>query len=237
MKKNIVLALMAIMMLTLGCYDKSTTSTTSKLVYPQGTTKIIHFMGRQEQRYLLFVPFGSPPPGGWKMLITVIDKDQDAKEIMEYWLSAMGEKSEYIVVAPYFQPGFKDFTHNDDFVLVQIIEEVKEKNQIHPHGIYIGGVGEGAEFAYRFAFVYPAIINKAVCISASKFDKPNDFAKKVKFLFVTGNKADPNFIKAAKDFNKTLLKALFETDYVIVPDEDDKISVAKCKKALEFLAK
>lgn len=235
MRKFLVIAAILIVSMSWGCSGTNTSGPQSgKPVYPQGSAKDMYLMGRQEQRYHLFIPFGSPPPGGWKLLLAIPDENQDVTKLTEYWLEAMGDKPEYIILAPYYQPGFKDFTHNDDVLTVQMIEEVKEKNQIHNHGVYIAGPGAGAEFAYRFAFQMPAVISKVACISAPRFDKPNPFAKSVQFLLLTGSVAEPQFIKAAKDFNLKLTRANFFSNYVIIPGEDDKISLTKCLKALEF---
>jgi poly(3-hydroxybutyrate) depolymerase len=82
------------------------------------------------------------------------------------------DEEQFVLLTPNFSEGYQTLEAGSDLELLKLVEEVSAEYRIDRRKILLVGVGEGGEFAYRFAMRYPHFAHTVVLIHPGELPEP-----------------------------------------------------------------
>ncbi len=165
------------------------------------------------------------------VLILVHGISRNAKEIIKAF-KPLAEKNQVLLIAPIFKKGYaKDYQRlgrngkgpRSDYQLMGIIKDCKSLTNIQFNKFNLFGFSAGAQFAHRFTFAHPNLINKVALVAAGWYTLP------------TKHLAYPSGLKLKKEFNDIAFipKRFLRTKYrVYIGEKDNKRDASLNKNSI-----
>lgn len=155
------------------------------------------------------------------VLILVHGISRNAKDIIKAF-KPLAEKNHVLLIAPIFKKGFaKDYQRlgrngkgpRSDYQLMGIIKDCKSLTKLQFNKFNLFGFSAGAQFAHRFAFAHPTLVEKVALVAAGWYTLP------------TNHLAYPWGLKLKNEFNDITFtpKRFLRINYrVYIGDKDNK---------------
>lgn len=180
--------------------------------------------------YYLIIPSGSPPPGGWPVLVALHGNGGEAGHM----LPAAGPVTDAgaIFVAPTF--GTYDPQPEGPLgVLDGILAEVAERYPLDNRGAVLLGLSQGGAFAYRFSVRYPARVAGVVTAGAPRLDPIAPASVNIPYLFTWGE--NDWLIEYILPTVQNLAGRGYNVRYAIVPGAGHELTPYAIEQAIRML--
>ena len=169
-----------------------TTSTSS--VLEESIPEVCRVLGKASLRYYLSLPESLSKKT--RVMVCIHGISRNAKEQVKAFSQEAGEE-DYVIVAPYFskkhyrgyqrlEMGSAGYTSAE--ALNTILCDVKKRYAVNTEYFSLFGYSGGAQFAHRYAMLYPERINKLIIASAGWYTFPDRHQK-----YPFGLKSTQNF--------------------------------------------
>lgn len=121
------------------------------------------------------------------------------------------QKKGFIIIAPSFMEDDKNWNSETSYqypiawsgkAFNNILSDFSTKQNIHPKGLYLFGISAGAQFAERYALLYPKDVTACFLCAPGGVTLPTT-KQKTKFIISVGNKDENVRKQAAYKFYKT----------------------------------
>jgi poly(3-hydroxybutyrate) depolymerase len=180
------------------------------------------------QEYILQTPEGYDPQKKYPLLIVVHGKDGSAREQAGAW-GGLASGRGYLLLCPQFDGDYGLMDRREDVRLMQVLLELQQAFPYVESHVYLTGYSEGGEFASRFAFKHPTILQGAAFLAAPEFGQPVNLLRNrmVKFFVGVGEKDDArldNRLRAAQRFAQEMRGLQYDITLKVYPGAGRELS-------------
>jgi predicted esterase len=133
--------------------------------------------------YYALVPAGSPPPGGWPVVVALHGNGGEGSHMLPF-AQAFLDKG-VLFVAPSFgeyQPPLRGPLE----VMSRILNEIGKNYPVQARGAVLLGHSQGGAFAYRFSVYYPKQVAGVVTAGAPEYDAVTPARIDMPYVFTWG---------------------------------------------------
>jgi pimeloyl-ACP methyl ester carboxylesterase len=150
------------------------------------------------QRFVLYVPAGTPPPAGYALLVFVPPWD-DAR-VPPAWIAGL-DRQHMIFVSATHSGNDADVLNRREPLALLAAYGVMQHYHVDPSHVYVGGFSGGARVAQRLALGYPDVFRGALLDAGSDpigtaqiplppADLMDRFQRSTRLVFVAGSDDD-----------------------------------------------
>jgi poly(3-hydroxybutyrate) depolymerase len=189
------------------------------------------------QEYVLQTPEGYDPGKKYPLLIAVHGSEGSAREQAQAWGDLAS--GNYILLCPQFEGDYKLMNRREDVRLMQILLELRQNFPYEENHVYLAGYSEGGEFASRFAFKRPTIIQGTALFAVREFGQPVNLLRNraVKFFVGVGEKDDnrlDNRLRAATRFYQQMRRLQYDILLKVYPQAGRELNDDMKTDAVNF---
>ncbi len=152
------------------------------------------------------------------------------------------EDYEFILVSPTFIVKGGDFEAKISYqypavwsanAMNKIIKNISDKNRIEPKGLYFLGFSAGAQFAERYALLYPDYVAAASIFAPGGVTLPTQYVQ-TRFFYGIGSNDEDVRKQTAEEFSNKSQELRLNTTYKIY-DAIHELNASEINDGLEFL--
>lgn len=181
--------------------------------------------------YYALVPAGSPPPGGWPVVVALHGMGGQGSQMLPMAQTFIDEG--ILFVAPSFGGYDPNPGKGPIEGMSRILNEVAKNHPLQARGAVLLGHSQGGSFAYRFSVYYPEQVAGVVTAGAPEFDAINPARYDMPYVFTWGEKDWLQEFMLPTAF--ALRNSGFNVRIYIVPKAEHEMTQFAIEKALALL--
>lgn len=187
-----------------------------------------HSLGGYE--YYALVPAGSPPPGGWPVVVALHGNHGQGSHMLPFAQTFLDEG--ILFIAPSFDT-YDPWPSGPLEVLSRIMNEVGKEHPLQARGAVLLGHSRGGTFAYRFSVYYPGQVAGVVTAGAPEFDAVAPARASMPYVFTWGER--DFLLELASPAAFALRGSGYNVRIYSVPAAGHEMTQFAVEKALELL--
>ncbi len=151
------------------------------------------------------------------------------------------DRQRFVMIAPTFKYDRADWDTHQCFqfpstwsgrALLRMIAQVEKEGAIYSQQLFLFGFSDGAQFAHRFALLYPELVKAVAAHAASGYTLPVRHVPTKYFISVAQN--DTDRLERAQRFVDSAKELFINIRFHVAPSIGHRLSMEQIRESMEF---